>query len=77
MAQYQVIVPLARRHPVNGMESFTHGDLIEIEDADEAKRMISSGMIAPVSGPDHIETADAPLENVEKAVKRQKKVSES
>ena len=38
--KYQVIVPLARVSVENGFESFTHGDLIEIKDEDEAKRML-------------------------------------
>lgn len=81
MSKYKVIKPLCRSIP-NGFESFTHGDLIELDDA-EAARMAEAGIVetfpAEASKPvkveraEKIETAVQPEAGVEKAVKRGKK----
>ena len=68
--KYRVVTPLARTHPTNGTEVFTHGDMIEVTDKAEAARMIEAGIIAPLKDQrEVIEIADEKPVGVEKAVK--------
>ncbi len=61
--------------PEKGFQCYTHGDLVELDDAD-AQRMIAAGIVEPGESPekleraDQIETADIKPAAVEKAVKR-------
>lgn len=86
MSKYKVIKPLSRSIP-DGFETFTIGDVIELEDA-EAARMAEAGIVEakPLESPkvlrteptpsrdlSGIETAVQPEAGVEKAVKRGKK----
>lgn len=69
--RYQVVTPFARLHPKEGMQTFTHGDSVDITDKAEAARMIAAGILAPVQDRREIpvETADLKPVGVEKAVK--------
>lgn len=72
--KYTVVTPLSRMHPKEGLQTFTHDDLIDIPDKAEAARMIAAGILAPVKGRDmqetEVETADLKPVGVEQAVKR-------
>ena len=70
MTKYRVVTPLARMHPKEGLQSFTHGDEIEVADKGEAARMIAAGIVEPLKGGrEVIETADLKPIGLEKAVK--------
>jgi transketolase C-terminal domain/subunit len=82
MSKYLVITPLSRSTK-DGFETFTHGDLIELDEKD-ATRMIAAGIVTPVETAEpleeakelrteEIETADVKPAGVEKAVKRSRK----
>lgn len=60
MTKYIVVVPFARMTPDNGTESFTHGDLVEIEDVGEARNFLNAGYVKA------IETSEAEAPEIEK-----------
>lgn len=67
---YKVLTPL-----VTAERAYTHGDEIEIADADEAQRMIDAGIVersAPAPRQEPVETADFQPEGVETAVRTKK-----
>lgn len=81
MSKYVVIKPLSQVTPEKGFQSFTIGDLIELDEKDAA-RMIEAGIVAPAANAaeatpktleadriEPIETAEAKPVGVEKAVK--------
>lgn len=79
MEKYVVIKPLSQVTPEKGFQTYTHGDLIELEEK-EAARMIEAGIVqaGPSGSPkvlraEPIEKAVMPEADVEKAVKRGKK----
>jgi hypothetical protein len=65
--KYKVLMPLAKIG-----QPFFVGDLMEIENKAEAERMIEAGIVAPVKVEREIrvETTDAQMPAVEKAVKK-------
>jgi hypothetical protein len=72
MARYKVIVPFATVERV-----FHEGDLIELE-PDKARGQLAAGHIVPVDEPPAqraaaVETAEAAVEQAEKAVSRKKR----
>lgn len=83
MSKFIVVKPFARSTP-NGFETFTHGNLIEMDEKDAAG-MIGAGILVPAAEgaepleeakdlrTEEIETADVKPASVEKAVKRGKK----
>ena len=77
MSKYVVIKPLARMTKTNGFETFTHGDLIDLEDKKEAAEMAEAGIIEPepveAERSEAFETAVQSAEGVERAVKRGRK----
>jgi hypothetical protein len=81
MNKYVVIKPLSQVTPETGFKTYTHGDLIELDEKDAA-RMIEAGIVASAPAADAarveptksrelsgIETADVKPEGVEKTVK--------
>lgn len=85
MKKYRVIKALSQVTPEKGFQCYSHGDLVELDDAD-AQRMIAAGIVEPGESPEKveraeqtksrelsgIETADIQPATVEKAVKRGK-----
>lgn len=73
--KYRVITPLSRMHPAEGLQTFTTGDPIDIENKGEAARLIAAGIIAALGKGDRdipVETADQRMDGVEKAIKGKK-----
>lgn len=50
MKKYRVIKPISQVTPEKGFQCYSHGDLVELDDAD-AQRMIAAGIVEPGETP--------------------------